>query len=217
MDSAADTLPTALTRHGIELPQEQIALLDRFRQELWAANEQINLTRHTDFERFVTRDVVDSLQLAQQIESGRSVLDIGTGGGVPGVILAIVRPDLQVSACDSVGKKARAVEQLVGAVGVPVKVAHARAEDLLQRRRYDTLVARAVASLHKMLTWLAPHWDHFDELLAIKGRKWVEERGEARHLGSLRAIELRRAASYVTPGSDAENVILRLRRKPGSN
>lgn len=212
-EPSADNLQAALTRYGIELPAEQVALLDRYREELWSMNEQINLTRHTDFDKFVARDVVDSLQLAQLLEHNEKVLDVGTGGGVPGVIVAILRPDLKLSLCESIGKKAQATRTIVEAVGLHIPVENARAEDLLRKNQYQTLVARAVAPIHKMLTWLKPHWGHFDQLLMIKGRKWVEERGEARHLGSLREIELRRLVSYTTPGTDAENVILRLRPK----
>ena len=90
-----DTLAAALGRHGITLPDDQLALLDRYLRLLWEWNEKINLTRHTDFEKFVSRDVVDSLAFAAPCAEGERVLDVGTGGGVPGVILAIVRPDLQ--------------------------------------------------------------------------------------------------------------------------
>ena len=73
---------------------------------------------------------------------------------------------------------------------------------------FDTLVARALASLRKVLMWLAPHWGAFDRLLLVKGPAWVEERAEARHHGLLRGLELRKAATYQTPGTGAESIIL---------
>jgi 16S rRNA (guanine527-N7)-methyltransferase len=73
-------------------------------------------------------------------------------------------------------------------------------------------VARAVAPLPKILTWLAPHWDAFDRLLIIKGPSWVEERAQARHHGQLHGLELRKAATYETPGTGAESVILKIWR-----
>ena len=109
-----------LAAEGIALEPAQVELLDRYRRLLWEWNEKMNLTRHTTMEKFVTRDVVDSLQLAQLLEQGERVLDVGTGGGVPGVILAIVRPDLKVSLCESTQKKARAVEEMVAELGLPV-------------------------------------------------------------------------------------------------
>jgi 16S rRNA (guanine527-N7)-methyltransferase len=140
------------------------------------------------------------------------VLDVGTGGGVPGVILAIVRPDLKVSLCESTGKKARAVEEMVRALGLPVRVYSSRVEDVLEITTFDTLVARAVASLAKILTWLKPHWAAFDQVFLIKGRSWVEERGEARHYNLFHGLELRKAATYETPRTGAESVILKIWR-----
>ena len=101
-----DTLAAALARHGIELADDQISQLDKYCQRLWDWNTRLNLTRHTDYEKFVARDVVDSQWLEQFLESGEAVLDVGTGGGVPGIVLAILRPDLEIVLCDSVAKKA---------------------------------------------------------------------------------------------------------------
>ncbi|MEX2308304.1 MAG: 16S rRNA (guanine(527)-N(7))-methyltransferase RsmG [Pirellulales bacterium] len=201
-----------LTAAGIDVADEQLELLDRYRRLLWSWNERLNLTRHTTLEKFVARDVVDSYQLSLLLERGERVLDVGTGGGVPGVVLAILRPDLSISLCESTQKKARAVEAIVGELGLSVPVFATRAEEVLQISTFDTLVARALASLRKVLTWLAPHWDACDRLLLIKGRSWVEERAEARHEGLLRGLELRKAATYPTPQTGAENVILSIQR-----
>ena len=206
------TLAEALAAEGIALEPDQVELLDRYRQLLWQWNETMNLTRHTTMEKFVTRDVVDSLQLAQLLEPGERVLDVGTGGGVPGLILAIVHPDLKVSVCESTGKKARAVEAMVAELGLPVTVYACRAEDVLELTTFDTLVARALAPLPKVLTWLKPRWDAFDRLLMVKGPSWVEERAEARHHHLLHGLELRKAATYQTPGTGAESVILKIWR-----
>jgi 16S rRNA G527 N7-methylase RsmG len=75
--------------------------LDNYRRQLWAWNERLNLTRHTTLEKFVSRDVVDSHQLSNLLQRGERVLDVGTGGGVPGVVLAILRPDLLAKSASS--------------------------------------------------------------------------------------------------------------------
>jgi 16S rRNA (guanine527-N7)-methyltransferase len=206
------SLAETLAEVGISLEPAQVEQLDRYRQLLWEWNEKINLTRHTTMEKFVTRDVVDSLQLAELLEKGERVLDVGTGGGVPGVILAIARPDLKVSLAESTQKKARAVEEMVEQLGLPATVYACRAEDVLEMATFDTLVARALASLTKVLTWVKPHWESFDRLLLIKGPSWVAERGEARHHNLFHRLELRKAATYQTPRSGAESVILKIWR-----
>ncbi len=209
---AADTLEAALARHQIDLPPEQIAALNRYAKRLWDWNERLNLTRHIDYEKFVARDVVDSVQLTSLLENGEQVLDVGTGGGVPGAIVAVLRPDLQVSLCESVAKKAKAVEAIVREAGIQTKVHHARAETLLESRRFDTLLIRAVAPLAKLLTWFEPHWKHIGRLLVIKGPHWVEERGEARHRGLFKGLQLRKQTAYPLPGTESESVILEIRK-----
>jgi 16S rRNA (guanine527-N7)-methyltransferase len=210
-------LADALAAHGIELGAEQTELLDRYRAALWRWNENINLTRHTTVEKFVGRDVVDSWQLAQHIGPSRRVLDLGSGGGVPGAILAILRPDLRVALCDSVQKKARVLQSLVEELALGVEVFGCRGEELLALRTFDVVVARGVAPLAKILGWLHPCRDAFEELLLVKGRSWIEERGEARHRGLLRGLELRKVAEYDMPLQDNEqpgqSVILSIRRR----
>jgi len=207
-------LAVALAAHRIELEPAQVELLDRYRAALWRWNEQLNLTRHTTFDKFVGRDVRDSLEFAKQLPQGRRVLDLGSGGGVPGVIIAICRPDLRVTLCESVGKKAKVLQSMIDELSLPTEVFGVRVEELLELRTFDVIIARAVAPMWKILFWLGPHWQAFDELLLIKGHSWVDERGEARHRGLLKKIDLRKIADYPMPGTPpGESVILRLVRK----
>ncbi len=205
-----DSLPAALARHNLELPPEQVARLDRYCRLLWDWNSKINLTRHTDFEKFVTRDLVDSQVFARFLSPGETVLDVGTGGGVPGVVLAILRDDLQISLSESVGKKARTLTDIVEKLGLGTVVLHARAEDLLVDRHFNTLVIRAVARLKKLLEWFNPHWSSMDRILVLKGPSWIEERGEARHFGLMRGLALRKLDSYPLPGTESESVLLQI-------
>jgi 16S rRNA (guanine527-N7)-methyltransferase len=199
-----------MARHRIELPEPQVGMLEQYCGLLWDWNAKINLTRHTDYEKFVARDLIDSLAFAESLRQGEKILDVGTGGGVPGVVLAILRPDLDVTLCESVAKKARAVRDIVDKLGLDVPVLQARAEDVLVQRKYDTLVVRAVARLRKLLGWLRPRWDAFDRMLVLKGPSWVEERGEARHHGLLRDLALRKLSSYPVAGTDSHSVLLQI-------
>src|SRR5213083_1476536 len=116
--NADDSLAETLNRHGLQVPDDQVERLNKYCRLLWDWNTKLNLTRHTDYEKFVGRDLVDTLQLAAHLRQDEEVLDVGTGGGVPGVVLAVIRPDLKVTLCDSVGKKARAVESIIQELGL---------------------------------------------------------------------------------------------------
>jgi 16S rRNA (guanine527-N7)-methyltransferase len=211
--TGGESLSGRLAQHKIDLPADQVELLDRYCRLLWEWNTKLNLTRHTDYEKFVSRDLVDSLVLARHLEAGERVLDVGTGGGVPGVVLAICRPELKISLCESVAKKARVVEQIVAGLGLRIPVYHRRAEDLLTERTFDTLVIRAVAPLPKLLTWLQDRWGAFDRLLAVKGPHWLAERQEARERNLLKDLQLHKLETWPLPGTDSESVLLEIRAK----
>jgi 16S rRNA (guanine527-N7)-methyltransferase len=208
----SESLQQAVELAGIELSPAVIEGVEAYCHVLWEWNKRLNLTRHTTYDLFVRRDLLDTLRLAAHVKESAEVLDIGTGGGVPGVLLAILRPDLTVSVCDSVKKKATAVSGIIGELELPVAVYAVRAQEVLEDMRFHTLVTRAAGSICQLMTWLKDHWMSFDELLAIKGPRWVEERKEARHRGLLNGIELRRVEGYVMPGTKNESVILRFQR-----
>jgi 16S rRNA (guanine527-N7)-methyltransferase len=205
-----DTLGEALKRHGIKLSKGKISKLDTYCHLFWEKNQHLNLTRHTDYEKFVARDLVDSLRLAELLTQGEHVLDVGTGGGVPGIPLAILRPDLKIELCDSTGKKAIAIGEIIDTLGLDLPVWHAKGENLLKIHRFQTLVFRAVMRIKKIMELFSPHWHAFDRMLLIKGPQWVDERGESRHFGQMGKAALRKLDSYMIPGTEVESVILQI-------
>lgn len=208
-----ESLETELAKYQLKISPQQCEHLKRYCELLWSWNEKINLTRHTDFETFVARDLLDTVQLAEFIEPKQRVLDFGSGGGVPGIVLAILRPEVIVTVSDSIEKKTKVLEDMVKQLGLRTKVVNSRVQDLLPKRKYDTLIARAVGPTSKILRWVTPHWSRFHRMLLIKGPRWVEERKDARHLGLMNTVDLRKLASYPMPGTESESVILSFTRK----
>jgi 16S rRNA (guanine527-N7)-methyltransferase len=209
-EQPSSSLQQALDRHGMLVSGTVQRSLDRYCHLLWEWNQKLNLTRHTDYDTFVVRDLLDTVQLSQLIQADEELLDIGSGGGVPGLLLAILRRDVKVVLSESTGKKARVLDSLVESLELPVPVHHGRGEELLDDFRFSSVVARAVGPLRKVLVWVQPHWTSVDRLLLLKGPRWVAERREARELGLLRNLELRRAVTYQVPGNDNESVILQI-------
>jgi 16S rRNA (guanine527-N7)-methyltransferase len=195
-DENGETFEQALARYGMELDEPLAHSLKTYAQTMWRFNEQLNLTRHTTWDLFVGRDLRDCLQLAHLIQPDEEILDLGSGNGVPGIPLAIIRPDIEVSLAESVGKRAKVLDELVTELNLNVPVYASRGEHLLEDFRFSTIVSRAVGSLLKFCRWVEPHWSGFDRLLLVKGPKWIEERGEARHHGALKGLDLRVVASY---------------------
>ncbi len=201
----------ALEANGIELEQSAAERLELYAKTMWGLNESLNLTRHTSWDLFVSRDLRDCVQLAPLLAAGEEVLDLGSGNGVPGIPLAILRPDIEVALAESVAKRAGALNEIVSELNLPVAVYGARGEDLLEDFRFTSIISRAVGSLAKFCRWVAPHWENVDRLLLIKGPRWVEERGEARHFGLLNGLDLRRVNSYALgDAEEQEGVILQI-------
>jgi 16S rRNA (guanine527-N7)-methyltransferase len=203
-----DDLSAAIARHNLSVSASDCERLCRYTELLWDWNTRINLTRHTDFESFVSRDLIDTLQLSAQIESGQSVLDVGSGGGVPGIPMTLLRPDLTIALAESTGKKANVLTTIVQKMDLSVSVHAARAEDVLKKHQFNVLTARAVAPVRKLLFWLQRRSGAFGQLLMIKGPRWTAERDEAEAEGLLENVSLDVIHEYRTPGHDSNSVIL---------
>ncbi len=220
-DDLARAIAAECDRLGLGVAPESMPRLAAYAASLWSWNERLNLTRHVDAAAFVSRDVADAAAIVPHLAHGERVLDVGTGGGVPGVILAILRPDLHVELCDSVAKKARAVGEIVREAGMAIPVHAGAAQAVVAARpagsgRFDTLVVRAVAPLGKLLGWFGPVIDSFGRMLLVKGPRWEEERDDARFRGQTKRLVIRRVASWPIEGRDHESVLLEIRGRDPS-
>lgn len=135
-----------------EEQQHRFAQLDQLYRE-W--NERINVISRKDIENLYVRHVLHSLVLAKimNLKPGSRVLDLGTGGGFPGIPLAILFPEVQFVLIDGTGKKIRVVQEVASALELTnVDARHIRAE-MLKKERFDLVVTRAVADLDVLLRW----------------------------------------------------------------
>ena len=114
-------------------------------------NHAYNLTAITDFDKMITYHLLDSLSIAPFI-SGHNIVDVGSGAGLPGIPLAIYFPDKQFTLMDSIGKKTRFIAQVVRELQLKnVQVVQTRAEEYQSKNAFDTMTARAVASIDDLV------------------------------------------------------------------
>ncbi len=144
-------------------------------QELERWNRRVNLTAIRDLEEMITGHLCDSL-VVQPLLEGDSVLDVGTGPGFPGLPLAIVEPGCTFELLDSSNKKIQFVNHVIGLLGLGnVKAVRSRAEDYAPGHRFGTVIARAVATLSRLLGMAGHHVGEDGVFIALKGRYPEEE------------------------------------------
>lgn len=211
MTELINDLQAAMEKYDLQIAEPAQLQICRYCELLWDWNRKINLTRHEDMETFVARDLFDTLRLSPFIPADSTVLDVGSGGGVPGIPLAITRPGLKVDLAESVGKKARVLDSIARRLGLKMRIHAQRGEKVLANESYDVLTIRAVASLRKLLFWFQKVPDAFGRMLLIKGPRWQQEFAEAAEEGLTDNVEIETLSSYRSPGHDGESVILCVR------
>lgn len=149
-------------------------------------NEQINVVSRKDIDELYTRHILHSLAIGKLIEfkPNSKVLDVGTGGGFPGIPLAILFPKTQFYLVDSIGKKIKVVKEVAKAIGLTnLEADHMRAEKV--KFKYDFIVSRAVTNLPRFNNWIKGKFNETSRhklkngLLYLKGGDLTEELKEA--------------------------------------
>ena len=169
------------SRFGLEVTPEQVAVCERYAAELIERNTSINLTAITEPADIAHKHFLDSwTAFGVRRWTGRErVIDVGSGAGFPGVALRIARPDLRVTLVESVGKKARFLEDVSALLGLnDVEVRNERAEEVARaeaqgrdrRDRYDVGTARAVGTLGRSIEYLLPFLRVGGDAIVWKGR-----------------------------------------------
>ena len=209
-NGVADTLRSGAAALGLALTESQFEQLQAHLALLQKWNRVYNLTAVRDPQEMLTHHLLDSLAAVAPLlrhTGGRPtrLLDVGSGGGLPGAVLAICRPELQVSCVDTVGKKAAFIQQVAASLKLPnLQGLHARVETLAGP--FDVIASRAFAALPDFVAWSRQALAPGGVWMAMKGKLPQDE------IDALPAdVQVFHVEPLQVPGLNAERCMVWLR------
>lgn len=210
-------LKEGLKNVGVEASQEQVRQLVDYMDLVLEENKVMNLTAITQPEEFIQKHLLDSISMWPGEASSQKVLDLGTGGGFPGIPLKIVHPDWDLVLLDSTLKKLRFLEKATEQMKLDqVSTIHGRAEDLgheeAYREAFDLVFSRAVASLNTLLEYCIPFAKVGGLVVAAKGPKCREELEGAKNAMKKLHCVLEEVREVQIPGDETTRFVVVIRK-----
>lgn len=207
-----DTLRLRLERGaaelGVVLSAEQVTLLLDYLAEFARWNRAYNLSAVRDIDKMLGRHLLDSLAVAPHIH-GQRLIDVGTGGGLPGIVLAICFPQKHFTLLDSNGKKTRFLFHVKTQLGLDnVQVENTRVENLRPAELFDGVISRAFASLADMTLWCDHLINQTGRFYAMKGVFPADELASIGH-----SHQVHEQVSLCVPGEEGERHLLILGKR----
>lgn len=200
--------------YKLELTEDLCKKLEIYAEALREWNEKINLTAILDDEGIAIKHFLDCLIVGKlaDFQKGQRIIDVGTGAGFPGLVLAAAYPETEVTLLDSTGKKLKAVEDIAKRMGVAnVQIIHMRAEDAGKkaefRQQYDFATARAVAELRVLLEYTLPFVKVGGSFLSLKGAAAIEEIDGATNSLKTLGGKIEAVNEFTLPGGDKRAII----------
>jgi 16S rRNA (guanine527-N7)-methyltransferase len=219
MDTSSKKIKTAvLSGLGVELDQDALGRLAAFHDLVPEWNRKVNLVSRRDVDNLIERHIVDSLAPLTfwdklGLPPAPEVMDLGSGGGFPGVPLKICLPELRLTCVEATQKKARFIETAAGELGLAYVTVAARHSEEVKREpaficRYDLVVCRAVAELKQLVEAAFPFLKTGGLLLAYKGQRADEEIKKAAMVMKKQKAGIKGIYSYGTTGEARKIVCL---------
>lgn len=203
------TLAEGLTELGLKLGEAQQETLLRYILLLEKWNKTYNLTAVREPDRMLGLHILDSLAILPHLGDARTLLDVGTGAGLPGIPMAIAAPALHVTMLDAIAKKTTFVRQAIGELALTnADVATARVEQFVPTRKFDVVVSRAFAELKDFIDGAGHLCADTGTLLAMKG---VYPHDEIARLPAGFVVE--RSLSLHVPQIDGQRHLLIIKKK----
>lgn len=204
---------------NIRLDDNKIKKFEGYMEAILEKNKFVNLTAITDRDEFIKKHFIDSLLCAASEEfiQAKSVIDVGTGGGFPGVPLAIAFPDKEFVLIDSLNKRIRIIDEICQMLSITnVRAVHGRAEELARRKEFresfDVCVSRAVANMSTLSEYCLPFVKVGGTFIAYKGPDCGEEMKQAANAISILGGQLVRIDKPELKNQPFEHTLIYIRK-----
>ena len=203
---------------NIVLNEEQIEQFYKYMNLLIEWNEKMNLTAIIEPEEIIQKHFIDSLTILNRIEDNKSVVDVGTGAGFPGIPLSIMNPTLKITLVDSLNKRLVFLQEVINQLGLKnVELVHARAEDFGQNKKYrekfDIATSRAVANLATLSEYLIPLVKVGGKCICMKAANATEEIDQAKKAISILCGAISKVDEFCLPQSDIGRTIIEIQKE----
>lgn len=212
--SITDILKDKATDYDLVISDDLAKKLEIYGKLLKDWNDKINLTAIKDDEGIAIKHFLDCLLVSKtaDFKDGMNIIDVGTGAGFPGLVIAAAYPYVNVTLLDSTGKKLKAVENMAEEMGVKnVKIVHSRAEEVGKkeeyRQQFDFATARAVAELRVLLEYTLPFVKVGGSFLSLKGATAKEEIDGAANSLKILGGKIDSINDFILPGGDKRAII----------
>ena len=199
---------------GLEFTEEQLDKFFKYMNLLLEWNEKINLTAITEPKEVILKHFIDSLTISKYIENNKTLADVGTGAGFPGIALKIYRSDLKITLVDSLNKRINFLNEVIKELDLKeIKTVHSRIEDFGKnkeyREKFDYTTARAVANLSVLSEYLIPIAKIDGKCICMKGSNIEEELNTSKNAIKILGGKIQKIEEFNLPKSDiTRNVII---------
>ena len=204
----SDLLEKSLKKLNIEFNNEQIQKFNAYYELLIEWNNKINLTTITEYDDVVSKHFIDSILICGFIDlSGKKIIDIGTGGGFPGIPVKIISPDTDIVLLDSLNKRVNFLNEVISELKLEkIEAIHGRAEDLAHdknlRGKFDYSISRAVANLSTLSELCIPFLKKGGTFISYKSENTDEEIKDAESAIKILGSKIERVEESIIPGND---------------
>lgn len=200
---------------GLSFTEQQLEQFDKYYDLLVETNKVMNLTAITEPDEVAVKHMIDSLLAYEPEMAGKTLADVGTGAGFPGVPLKIYCPQLKVTLIDSLGKRLKFLQTVIDQLGLKgIRCEHLRAEDAgrnkQHREKYDLVTARAVARLSVLSEYCLPLAKKGGMFIALKGSRFAEEIAEGEAAVKLLGGKIISQEQVKLPGLDDGRAIVKI-------